>query len=185
MEDNYKKSCKLVLGNGFDLFCGLNTRYQDFFEAQKQEYAEISKWENIIRRGLHSLNNMEDDNIFIPKTNLNSNIGFWDLMFYYDPKNKKRINWCDVEKFILDFFSKEDISKQTAFDHLYTIVKNEQFNPDYQWIKYPSIYLINNEANTNTKIDFATYLLDELYKFENKFGEYNERSFTYNNRKKQ
>ena len=37
---------KLVLGNGFDLFCGLKTKYIDFFKSEKRKYDEIKKWRN-------------------------------------------------------------------------------------------------------------------------------------------
>ena len=35
---------KLVLGNGFDLFCELKTKYIDFFENEKEKYDEIKNW---------------------------------------------------------------------------------------------------------------------------------------------
>ena len=35
----------------------------------------------------------------------------WDLLFYYEAKRKERKNWCDVERFILDFFNSKEALK--------------------------------------------------------------------------
>ena len=37
---------KLVLGNGFDLHCHLETKYSDFFTNNKDKYEYILKWTN-------------------------------------------------------------------------------------------------------------------------------------------
>ena len=175
-----KRKCKLVLGNGFDLYCGLNTRYQDFFNNQKDKLEIIDTWCKGIEEGIFRTNDtINDNNLFIPSISLDNEVCFWDLLFYFDPKFDRKNNWCDVEQFILDFFVVESITKETIFDMLYNHVKNEiiVFSPDYQWLKYPYIYLKNIRINTKSKIDFATQLLDELNKFEKKFGEYVDDEF--------
>lgn len=49
----------------------------------------------------------------------------WDLLFYYEAKRKERKNWCDVERFILDFFNSKETT-QTLFDALYNRVEKNQ-----------------------------------------------------------
>lgn len=38
------KKVKLILGNGFDLFCGLKTSYSDYFECRKDIYKLVDDW---------------------------------------------------------------------------------------------------------------------------------------------
>ena len=40
------KNVKIVLGNGFDLFCGLKTSYKDYYSFYGKKYAYLSKWIN-------------------------------------------------------------------------------------------------------------------------------------------
>ena len=175
-----KKKCKLVLGNGFDLYCGLNTRYKDFFNSQKDKLNLIDQWCKNIENGVFNFIKSEiDNNLFVLQNSLADDVCFWDLLFYFDPKIDKKSNWYDVEQFILDLFINEDISKETTFDSLYNNVKNgnRMISSNCSWIEYPCIYLKNNKFNVKTKIDFATHLLDELNKFEKQFGEYVHNEF--------
>lgn len=73
----------LILGNGFDLHCGLKSSYKDFFRgAILDSYAE--------RFGLQQ--------------NQAGVFGFWEglLLEYYKENNKTDYKWCDIEKIIKD-----------------------------------------------------------------------------------
>lgn len=73
----------LILGNGFDLHCGLKSSYKDFFE-----YTIL---DNIGKR--FGLQQMKIDNS-----------GFWEklLLEYYKKYENKDFNWCDIENIIKD-----------------------------------------------------------------------------------
>ena len=40
------KNVKLIIGNGFDLACGLESSYGNFFSQSKELYNKISNWIN-------------------------------------------------------------------------------------------------------------------------------------------
>ena len=177
-EKKMSRKCKLVLGNGFDLYCELKTRYSDYFNGKKDFFNKIPDLERRFNEDHFRLNDDYEEDELIPTIDFMPETTVWDLLFYYEPKRKERKNWCDVEQFILDFFNLKETT-QTLFDVLYNRVEKESidFGNNKEWLTIPCVYLINNEAPTNTKIDFATYLLDELKKFESKFGEYINKEF--------
>ena len=173
-----KRDCKLTLGNGFDLYCGLATRYFDFFANQEDLYSSIKPWlAKTLSYMEHSSSSfkLRFDNEYLP----NSDITIWDILFYFDPKRKKRENWCDVERFILDFFTLTDKYKETAFHSLYTNVHQEKlnFSDDDSWLKAACLYSIQKKAETSTQIEFSKFLLEELKKFEKHFGSYVQKEY--------
>ncbi len=132
----------LVIGNGFDLQCGLRSEYIDFFEYHvnnnrdiftKIEYflsAEIvnkSQFRNVTQyRELVTLtckNYLVND-----KIRLNNEVNFWDIVFLIykiDSQSNtfiKKMNdflWVDVEEVIKNFlFSKEE-SGASILDKLF------------------------------------------------------------------
>ena len=93
----------LILGNGFDLHCGLKSSYKDFFRASILDtYSEHNGFPN-----------MEQDCE-----------GFWEsLLFRYYMKFNKQTNynWCDIETIIKNtlcfvFFGEFDNSS-TNIEH--------------------------------------------------------------------
>jgi len=166
--------CKLVLGNGFDLYCQLNTRYPDYFNDQiKGKYAQFPKWGKKVRGCIYNLNATNDNEVYIPNIKLTDDINVWDVLFYYESGRKNRKNWCDVESFIYNFFYLKQSHGDTYFDILYERINEKKFaSNDESWLNYPTLYFLTIEAPTKTKIEFATYLLTELFKFEKHFGEY-------------
>lgn len=71
----------LILGNGFDLHCGLKSSYDDFFCS------------TIL---YNKKNHHESQQIEI------ENVGFWEglLLEYYNLNGNTYYNWCDIEKII-------------------------------------------------------------------------------------
>lgn len=73
----------LILGNGFDLHCGLKSSYKDFFENEILDlYSEKCGYPKI-KQGCS---------------------GFWEgLLFqYYLQNGNEDYNWCDIEKIIME-----------------------------------------------------------------------------------
>lgn len=168
--------CKLTIGNGFDLFCSLKTRYKDFFESEKQkrifnsiDYFE-NEWSDDIKNFSDSFISFFDDETTI-----------WDILFYKEPGKKQRNNWCDVEKFIFDFFYEKNNKEENLFNKIYTnvrenIKKGTLFFDD-NWYKVACIYMVLKNVPTHRKDDFIAFLLDELQRFESKFGLYVNQEF--------
>lgn len=73
----------VILGNGFDLQCGLKSRYEDFFKS--------------------SILNASSENSGHPAIRKDCS-GFWEtLLFgYYIQYGDKDYKWCDIEAIIKD-----------------------------------------------------------------------------------
>lgn len=96
---------KIVVGNGFDLHCGLKTKYKDFFEHFWKDTVSIDK----IVTNNFSLNKNHD---FIAKAFNGFNA--WDIYFYLLSKHMSESlewRWCDVEEAILFSLNKEENEK--------------------------------------------------------------------------
>lgn len=178
------KNAKLVLGNGFDLFCGVKTKYSDFFESSKGYHETIKQWCKEFTEGKikYFLNpSITNHNDFQPLIKLDNNITIWDLFFHLiSPSDEnENINWCDIEKSML-FSLRKDFEKQFR----YPIIWENVFNlckADHR-----SVYDYSHEEklcrafmkikgigfNLAEKRKFYEYLLSELKKFENRFGSY-------------
>lgn len=87
----------LILGNGFDLQCGLKSSYKDFFESciknkYDKEYSYLFDT-SVIHYVIQDV---------IQELIFNKSINFWEIVLYLH--YKKNLNdtykWCDVEKII-------------------------------------------------------------------------------------
>ncbi|MCH5161226.1 MAG: hypothetical protein J1G04_04260 [Clostridiales bacterium] len=78
-----KSSQLLILGNGFDVHCGLRSTYTDFFRSEIIDTIGESFGRKQLRAGVR---------------------GFWEsLLFeYYDVYDKNDYKWCDIETIIKD-----------------------------------------------------------------------------------
>lgn len=66
MEENKQRKCKLVLGNGFDLYCELKTRYSDYFNSKKDFFDKIPDLEEKFNEKLYRLNDDYEADLLIP-----------------------------------------------------------------------------------------------------------------------
>lgn len=73
----------LILGNGFDLHCGLRSSYRDFFRSEILYAANKSFGSKLLQPGVS---------------------GFWEslLLEYYKLYDNQDYNWCDIEAIIKD-----------------------------------------------------------------------------------
>mgnify|MGYP000919383184 CR=1 FL=1 len=113
----------IILGNGFDLASELPTKYEDYFNYYEKLYEnqleQISGFFNnrclYIDSEKNEVNNLNEDNeslrttikkifkyeiIEILNSCMNNDISIWDIYFWNSRRNKKHINWADVEKSI-------------------------------------------------------------------------------------
>ena len=100
----------LILGNGFDLHCGLKSAYKDFFQSTILDTIG----------GRYGLQQM--------KAGVS---GFWEtLLFrYYSKSGKFNYNWCDIETIIKNtVLAIGSHSKGIAFSALESVKRGE--DPD-------------------------------------------------------
>lgn len=171
------KNVKIVLGNGFDLHCGLHTKYSDYYCKNFGKYSYIKKQLEIYKTDGH-LN-------FDFSLKKNKNINTWDVFFAIngpdDPRNSTN-GWCEIEKMIYSSL----ITSETSHADIKELV-----TPSFSIINWNTIKsnLLNNYLGTNhndrfivefikkraelincTYQDFYRFLLVELKTFEKDFG---------------
>lgn len=172
----------LIIGNGFDLHCGLKSQYQDFFNSDLYNGVEVflkSLEEGYVNlgkpRGLDHIYFSNFNDSFLPQTNLKSfkveafappeslsKLSFWDLMFFFD-KSRFPNEWNQVEDRIKstlydtyrckNFFSRKQ--RQNEENLISSVFYS--FFPRDRWEKYSSYF---------------DFLLAELKRFEMNFSEY-------------
>ncbi len=170
-----KSSQLLILGNGFDVHCGLKSKYIDFFK--------FAILDNTGKR--FGLRQMKIDDP-----------GFWErLLFeYYKKYEDKDYNWCDIETIIKDTLWLICYGE----DKKSTNLEKGIWKKAFEWAKvgrypeevdsadtiigfislYCSHFFLSKRPNKNDKADLSTLnsllinLLQELKLFEKRFCKY-------------
>ncbi len=165
-----ESSTLLILGNGFDLHCGLKSSYKDFFRSTILDTVAEPFGLKQLQAGVS---------------------GFWESLFleYYKINPEEDYNWCDIETIIKDtilsiYFgndnSKYDIHNGlcykasmyiyhlTATLHLEKLSDIEKFIFNY-CVKFISIN--GGEFKDNIK-PLTVGLLKELHNLEKRFCKY-------------
>lgn len=178
---NNLKSVKLIIGNGFDLHCGLKSKYSDYFQApsNKEKFDEIIHWlDTLGDKKTLSLNeaSKEVDNFFVKskfeKTSL------WDLFFAMD-RNKSR-TWNDVESLISASLIKnyENVNRPSSvayWDDVQKIITGDLYSPQPVHPMILAAFMIKKAGGDTESLKgdrFYYFLKNELNKFENDFGQY-------------
>ena len=170
---------RLIIGNGFDLNCGLHSSYQDYFSFKRKDYT----WFDYISQ-LAESNHREfgDYDINCFPTTLPDDLNIWDLLFYLLSIRKELTNWCDVENIIkLSLFSNDSFvfSFSRFADNINDYIENKTYNN----LKYTynSSFLLRhflmNKIRAGVikdKDSFYRFLKEELKRFESDFIKYLE-----------
>lgn len=170
---------KIILGNGFDLFCDLRTSYGDYFSKQKKKYELIL---NEVKEASNCLAGLFEDglkpNIFQEITDglTISSQNIWDIIFAISIKGESDKMWCDVEQTMFDFLYSVDTGWQEIKPH-WTNVYNFLQKAPYQGCSAGSFILarcIKEKCSSSilSKDDFCIFLLDELKEFEGRFARF-------------
>lgn len=175
---------KLVIGNGFDLRCGLKSKYSDFFAYLFDKDEKIEEWYKEFATKVRyyldfSTSNYSDFWISYKCFNLRN---VWDFFFYFLSKNKSSLNknWCDIEYEIEeslhtpDPYKILDISWEKVCRFLTKGKKTESINI-HEELLCAIIHFKNNKKLFLNKNDFYSFLLIELKNFETNFS-----NFIYN-----
>lgn len=180
------KNVKLVLGNGFDLHCGLKTSYSNYFESNDSKnkviddclvaYGIRADAENYVRQNTYR-------NDFCTKLT-NEGCNLWDLYFYLasvgEDRKSKNWGWCDIESEIeqsLHAFSVSS-SQKYIWDIVYKTIKFQRLPFDENSMS-DNYYILAafalSECNRKpfvSESEFYVFLLNELKRFEKNFGKY-------------
>lgn len=169
------KNVKLVIGNGFDLHCGLHTKYSDFYCKYVDFYSRI--------RDLFESYKKTETLIF-EQIDISS-WTVWDVFFVLnspkDPKTNSK-KWCDIEKMMLsslvresDFKDKVEYASLSLCSIIHwptikeCVVRNLQATNHYDRFV---VGFIKEKMKTNSlgSNSFYSFLLSELKDFEKRFG---------------
>ena len=164
-----------ILGNGFDLYLGLKTRYSDYFKNRKISEEFFEKIKSIFKNSIGSYNYDARTKVYTvfdyDETLLNmqivqlykdieKNLFYLYLMFL----KKCDLNWNEVESNILPFI--RDTSKIFKLK-METILGNIEKNEMYKYLLIAKV-IIKDRKN----LSFLDFMMEQLNLFEKDFGNY-------------
>lgn len=159
----------LILGNGFDLHCGLKSSYKDFFRIEILDTIGEQFDLQQLKRG----------QIF----------GFWEslLLEYYKLYGSQDYNWCDVEKIIKDTLlsihfgkSKEKLNQGICFQaslyvhNFHATLHLEEFNSIELFLFNYCVKFISANGGEFKDIikPLTENLFEQLHNLEQRFCKY-------------
>lgn len=171
----------LILGNGFDLHCGLKSSYKDFFQSTIRDTIG----------GRYDLQQM--------KAGVS---GFWEtLLFgYYTTFGKVNYNWCDIETIIKNtVLAIGNRNKGLAFEALESVKRREDLNEiksvygtiehfiyiNCMSIFYDTLYSGKTYSDNEAYSLLINRILQELHKFERGFCKYIKNNIVNPNNEKE
>lgn len=171
----------LILGNGFDLHCGLKSSYKDFFQSTILDTIG----------GRYSLQQM--------KAGVS---GFWEtlLLGYYTTFSKVNYNWCDIETIIKNtVLAIGNRNKGLAFEALESVKRREDPNEiksvygtiehfiyiNCMSIFYDTLYSGKTYSDNEAYSLLINRILQELHKFERGFCKYIKNNIVNPNNEKE
>ena len=169
---------KVILGNGFDLYCGLHTSYLDFFHQREDLYktilAEAEQTNAYFRDNYISKKKwpcVSDQ----PPTLTQHNA--WDVFFALSFTDDSNRMWCDIETEISRSLDSpgETIGKDRPnWDLVYQFLQeNKNFLGVYSNCFILANFIKKKKPNLFvSKQDFYVFLLDELKEFEGRFARF-------------
>lgn len=189
------KNVKLVIGNGFDLNCGLKTKYADFFDSLEKTNEEVSRHVENYKNTVQTITNYnkitpEFTNPFKLFSGFGEgkldNINTWYMLFLLVSKKEKMnsYNWCNIESVIYESLKEKpiniiDFEEIPSFPTIYSLFKKvKDTNENIIITKSNNTYILTSFIHQKYKkifeseFEFYTWLLDELYDFEKEFGIY-------------
>lgn len=174
------KNVKVILGNGFDLHCGLYTKYSDYYCQNYRKFVFIQKqYKEYINNDNYELD-FNDEKI--------SRLNIWDIFFALNSSNNPyecKQRWCDIESLMKDSFvdtknvSTEEFFKHTFYDSssinwpmVKRIVERRETNERDSQGFISEFVLFKMESFKRTNNSFYDLLLSELKEFEKSFGQF-------------
>lgn len=182
----------IVLGNGFDLKCGVRSTYKDFFDARISKEVE-QRLESFFTgldlsfsyRSLSFDKDEEYGGYDIPENVYNlitdAKLTFWDLLFVANKDLKPMRNWHNVEQNMLDILKEIDLSIKYSNlgQHMIKGIPGHRrelkSRIQKSLIKCSILaYYVIPKERYRSKKNLDDFLLSELIEFESAFSEYLE-----------
>lgn len=190
------KNVKLVIGNGYDLHCGLKSSYADFFmrDADKNNYFNnwLDDFKEKINLNAFTTEQSKED-VWVEFKSIDE-LNIWDLFFYIETKttnqnNKEAWLWCDIETVMYNslksYDSRECNTNLFRWEHVYKAITKKMPKEFKFWKIYVMAKVILEKRNMEEfkNIDeFYYYILDELNQFEKEFGMFiDKKRYLYSN----
>lgn len=175
------RNAKIIIGNGFDLYCGLKTKYSDFFNSNQNIVEKLKGWIRRLKMMGIRTNYEEFEYDFLwPHEPICDNCTIWDLFFYLRSlKQNNLVNWCDIEEEIkLSIIGSEN--SIFKWKTVFSILKdgNIMTGDEGTEIERFCAGYSKNLFKGNSYKDFMEYLLEELKIFEKRFGVYVKEQMT-------
>lgn len=181
----------IILGNGFDLKCGVKSTFKDFFDNRISE--EVGKQLETFYTALDlrdsyrslSFNEGEEyDGVLVPEDRYNlikdAKLTFWDLLFVENKSNLKPMrNWHNVEQNMLDILKEIDLTKnysnlgQHMVKGIPSLRRKLRTSIQNSLVKccILAYYSIPKERYRSKK-NLDEFLLSELIEFESAFSKF-------------
>lgn len=184
------KSNLLIIGNGFDLRCGIKSSFYDFFNDRihGEVLNQLNEFfENIdVRDSYRSL--YFDDNVLAEGVTIpvnwydlvkDANLTFWDLLFINKYNQRQLANWHNVEQNMLEILKDIDLSKKYSLIGQHNIKGTTRHrstlrsSTEKALIKCSIVaYYVIPEERYRNKNNLDDFLVSELKIFEEAFLEY-------------
>ncbi len=172
------KKVKIVLGNGFDLFCGLKTTYRDFFSIYKDKYDYLCQWGEHVASFLAQNPHLKEDpwGLVIQVKGMNL-INCWDAFFAMIFDRMRGYLWCDVEAEMLDSLVKRDSEVDDDYkphwEDVWEFIRKENAGSHKPGSVILGQFLVKKAGGVpKTRDEFYEFLLGQLREFENYFGRF-------------
>lgn len=176
----------LIIGNGFDLACGLETKYIHYFHYVLNQSPEMNALVEFLS-GV-SLDDLSDETLdkhLLKILPLDSDVvTFWDVYFTFQDWVYEKLNtdqtWVDIEDMLLRSFKERetyDISSNIIFSAA-NCVKNNSIELAFtrgSIYRYLGSYVYRIFKKRNIKIGencYSNYLEKELDRFSSNFSKY-------------
>ena len=172
------KKTKIVIGNGFDLFCGLKSTYKDFFSFYHDKYDCLCKWTEEAASILHQNPRLNEDPWgLVNQAKKLDLINCWDVFFAMIFDRMRGYLWCDVESEMLDSLSKRDSvvddDYKPHWDDVWEFIRKENVGSHKPGSVILGQFLVKNAGGVpKTRDEFYEFLLGQLREFENYFGRF-------------
>lgn len=164
-----------ILGNGFDLYLGLKTKYSDYFKNRKISEEFFEKIKLIFKNSIGSYNYDARGKVYAVFNYDEALLNMQIIQLYKDiEKNlfylyliflkKCDLNWNEVESNILTFI--RDTSKIFKLK-METILGNIEKNEMYKYLLIAKV-IIKDRKN----LSFLDFMMEQLNLFEKDFGNY-------------
>ena len=178
-----------ILGNGFDLYLELETRYEDYFNSRKLDENFFKKLENIYKKNYQYGKNNKGKKVLVIVDNIGLRTEIEELYNKYKIENlfylylsflkKENLNWNEVESNIKKFiiYTNESLKKTVE-----NILENAEMNKLYIYILVSKIIILKkideikneneNKRNDEEKREFnyLDFMMEQLNLFEKDFG---------------